>query len=94
MTKVMCKIDKDEQNIFFDCMNHAGDREVCIMCSTICNVLIAACESAKVDKIMTTDAHVQICIDKADEALASVFEAAMEVFQDIQYQFPDSCKVY
>lgn len=98
MTKVMCKMNNDdikmEGSIFFDCMNHAGNREVCIMCSTLCNVLIAACERAKVGDVMTSDAHVQCNINNADGALLEVFASVMEVFKGVAEQFPDMCKVY
>lgn len=99
MTKVMCKINNDDTkmdgSIFFDCMNHAGNREVCIMCSTLCNVLQAACERAKVGDIMESEAHMQISVDKiADGALLEVFASVMEVFKGVAEQFPDMCKVY
>lgn len=94
MTKVMSKIDEKNKSIFFDCMNHAGNREVCIMCSTLCCVLQAACERANVGNVMESDAHIQFSIDNADGTLMEVFASVMEVFKGVQEQFPDYCKVY
>lgn len=94
MTKVMIEVDKRDGTVFFDCMNHAGFTDVCIMCSTLCNVLIVACERANVKKIVTADAHVQLSIDNASESLIELFESVKEVFQEIAYQFPEHVKIY
>lgn len=94
MTKVMMRADKENGSIFFDCMNHAGDREVCIMCSTLCNVLGAAVIRANTGDIISTDGHVQFNIEKATDKLYEVFESVMMAFGEVAKQFPDSCKIY
>lgn len=94
MTKVMMRADKEKGSIFFDCMNHAGDREVCIMCSTLCNVLGAAVTRASTGDIISTDGHVQFNIEKRNYALLEVFEAVMDTFKEVEKEHPDKVKIY
>lgn len=100
MTKVMCKMDEDEKNIFFDCMNHAGDRHVCGMCSVLCKTLIDASyraedyRGATVSDEDDSKGHVHFTVSNVDDILIGVFTSVMEVFKEIAEEFPDNCKVY
>lgn len=94
MTKVMCKIDEDEKTIFFDCMNHAGKKDVCIICSTLCKVLLEAWKRADKGSAQISDGHVQFTIDNADSALMETFTCVSSVFKEVAEEFPDNCKLY
>lgn len=94
MTKVMCKIDEKEQSIFFDCMNHAGKKDVCIICSTLCKVLLEAWKRADKGNAQISDGHVQFNIDDADSALMETFTCVSSVFKEVAEEFPEYCKLY
>lgn len=94
MTKVMCKIDEKEQGIFFDCMNHAGKKDVCIICSTLCKVLLEAWKRADKGNCQIADGHVQFVIDNADSSLVEIFACVTQVFKEVEAEFPDYCKLY
>ena len=94
MTKVMLKIDKKDGSVFFDCMNHAGFKHVCITCSTLSKVVLAGCGSEELAKVMIADAHVQVTIDKASDSTIQLFEAVREVFKDAEEPFPEHIKIY
>lgn len=94
MTKVMCKIDEKKHSIFFDCMNHAGFKDVCIMCSTLCKVLLEAVNKISAGNVRIDDGHVRIEVEYADDATMEIFSSVMEVFKDVATEFPDYCKLY
>ena len=98
MTKVMCKMDNDDTkmdgSIFFDCMNHAGKKDVCIICSTLCKVLQEAMLRADKGSAQISDGHVQFTIDDADASLMETFACVMEVFKEVSEEFPEYCKLY
>lgn len=94
MTKVMSKIDEKEQSIFFDCMNHAGTKDVCIICSTLCKVLLEAWKRADKGSAQISDGHVQFTIDNADASLMETFTCVASVFKEVAEEFPGNCKVY
>ena len=93
MTEVLMQIDDTNKNIMFGCKNHAGDKDVCIMCSTLCNVLIAACDRANVESVQTGDALVRIIAYDTDPNLVETFYIVKDVFDEIAEQFPDSINI-
>ena len=98
MTKVMCKIENDDTkmdgSIYFDCMNHAGKKDVCIICSTLCKVLLEAWKRADKGNCQISDGHVRFNIDDADGHLLETFTCVMEVFKEVSEEFPEYCKLY
>lgn len=93
MTKVKINIDKNK-NIFFDCYQHAGTRDVCIMASTVCNMVIVSCQKRNISPLTDEDGHLTYCIEYADDGLLEVVKCAEEVFKEISDQFPEHLKLY
>ena len=93
MTQMMMNIDA-EGNIYFDCRNHAGKVDVCIMASTLCNVLIMACKALGIEPKEEADAHITFDIIEAPDSLVQTFKAVHKVFCEIENQFPFYMKVY
>ena len=93
MTKVIMHIS-DDGSIMFDCVNHAGKKDVCIMCSTLVNVLITACRRENIQPTVDEDGHLRLDIEKAGPELISTFRAVRDVFYEVEDQFPFFCKNY
>lgn len=93
MTKVKINMDS-HMNIYFDVYQHAGSKDVCIMASTVCNMVIVACRSRNIRPVKDEDGHLTYIIDFADDSLVEVISDAEEVFREIERQFPDQLKLY
>ena len=93
MTKEMMHIDEN-MNIYFDCRSHAGKTDVCIMCSTLCNVLIVACSEYGIEPKDDKDGHLSFDIEKAPSELVRIFGCVQKVFNAVGSQFPDHLMVY
>ena len=93
MTKETMEIDS-QGRIYFDCRMHAGVKDVCIMISTLCNVLIVACKEYGIDPVIDDDGHLAFDIKHAPYPLMQVFQWVQMVFNEIQSQFPDNLSVY
>ena len=76
MTRVTFKFSDNE--IYCECENHAGDHDICTICSTLCNVLV--CENMRygINPIIYEPAHVVIL---GDERQKEVFIAVLETFR-------------
>ena len=94
MTKMKMYIDDTSGDIFFDCVDHADNKDVCIMCSTLSNVLICACRRVNIEPQTDEDGHLTISVAGAKKPLISTFKAVQEVFNEIEYQFPFQLKIY
>ena len=92
MTQEMLYIDKS--NIYFDCRNHSEMKDVCIMASTLCNVLITACRDQGIEPKECEDGHLSFDISDAPETLMHTFLAVQQVFCEIENQFPSYLMVY
>ena len=93
MTKVKINIDRNK-NVFFDVYQHAGTRDVCIMASTVCNMVIVACQKRNILPQTDEDGHLTYCIEYADDGLLEVIMSAQEVFNEIAHQFPEQLRSY
>lgn len=92
MTKEIMKIDGD--NIYFDCRCHAGNREVCAMCSMICNMITCACDRYGLEPYSDEDGHISYDIENANEDLMGTFKDAQRCFNAIAEEFPEHLKCY
>lgn len=92
MTKEIMKIDGD--SIYFDCREHAGDREICAMCSATCNMIICACDRHGIAPQSDEDGHIRYDIEHADKELIHTFEDAQRCFDAIAAEFPEYLKCY
>lgn len=93
MTKVMMNI-KEDGDVFFDCINHAGDHDVCTGVTMLCNVLVVATERAKFSPAAYDDGHVRITIDDPPKWLRETFMTVLDVFMDMANKFPEYVKIY
>lgn len=82
-------------NIDFELRNHSEKKDVCIMCSTLKELLISACELNHVDQddIYEADGVVVIHLRGASYTLVETFRAAHETFKKIADQFPWFLKI-
>ena len=94
MTKVYLRMD-DKNGILFDCINHAGDHDVCGIVTTLCNVLVIAADRAGYEPTTYTDGHVPIDVShpSPDGLLEEVFETVWEVFRQASKQYPEHLKI-
>ena len=93
MTKVIMHIDNYGE-IFFDCLNHNSDYDICTIISTLCNVLVVETIRAHWQPKVYEPGHVTIEMSNADEKVAEVFRAVLRVFEDVQEQHPNQIKIY
>lgn len=93
MTKAMLHIDPKE-GIYFDCLNHAGDYDVCTIVSTLCNVLVASCLRRNIEPRTYESGHVTLDINRAEKSLTEVFNAVWDVFKQVAEQHPDCVELY
>lgn len=94
ITEEKMRIDA-KGNIDFEIRNHSEKRDVCIMVSTIKELLIAACERSDVDPgcIHEGDGVVIMHIRGASYPLVETFRAAQKTFHHIEDQFPFFLKI-
>ena len=94
MTKVM--FDVQDYGLMFDCMNHSADHDVCTIISTLCNVLVEACQRFDNDFKPTAygKGHVRIDLKFTDDNIMAVFNAVMGVMYQLQSQNPKYVKIY
>ena len=93
MTKVMLRVD-EHGGVFYDCMNHSGDHDVCTIMSTLSNVLVAECFRAGYEPTEYNPGHVRIDIGRASYPLIEVFRCVDDVIGKVAEQNPENIKVY
>ena len=93
MTKVMLNAD-DLGGVFYDCMNHSGDHDVCTVMSTLSNVLVEACFRAGCEPTEYNPGHVRIDMEQADPMTVELFRTVGSVIEKFAKQYPDYVKIY
>ena len=93
MTKVMLTAD-DYGKVFYDCLNHSEDYDVCTIMSTLSNVLVEACFRADYEPTEYSPGHVRIDMDKAPYPTVEVFRTVAGVINQVAQQNPDHIKIY
>ena len=91
-TRVICYTDKDR--LYFDCENHAGDREACLQISAVCNVLLCHCIDVGIKPIHYQAGHVHLEVQSPSDPTKAVFAAGMQFLNVLASQYPDHIKVY
>lgn len=92
MTKVIMNIDPIS-GIMYDCMNHAGDSEACVIMSTLTNVLVIASERAGYPPKYYESGHVRLDLPAGTSA-AETFCSVGEAIEEVARQYPDHIKLY
>ena len=94
MTKVIMNFDEDG-SIMFDCLNHAGDYDVCTIVSTLTNVLVEAVFDAGCEPTTYNPGHVRIDLPAMHaRKVKDTFRIVKKVFDRVQKQNPDNIKIY
>lgn len=93
MTKVMLRAD-ESGSLFYDCLNHSDDDSVCVMMSTLSNVLVEACFRTGREPTIYNKGHVRIDIPKAEYPTIEVFRCVDKVIEQVARQHPENVKVY
>lgn len=93
MTKAIMSIDS-ENNIMFDCMNHAGDPEICRAVSALCGVLAIAADRIGHEPTHYKDGHVRIDLFNVSDEMRHEFEDVYEVLRQLAQQFPENVRIY
>lgn len=92
MTKIICHTD--DKSIYFDCNNHAGDKDVCLQISAVCNVLVCHAISIGVHPQKYESGKVHIDIDNPSEASKEVFASCMQFLHVLAEEYSDYIKIY
>ena len=94
MTEEKMRIDV-HGNIEFECRGHSEKKDVCIMVSTLKELLISACEINDVpsEDIYEGDGVVIMHIRGASYPLVETFKAAQSTFKKVADQFPFFLKI-
>ena len=92
MTKIMMNID-DISGMYYECINHAGDSDVCIITSTLSNVIVEQCFIEGHEPTIYNKGHVRVDMPYSKEAY-TVFRAVEGVMQQAAHQHPEHIKIY
>ena len=92
MTKVLMNIDPIS-GITYDCLNHAGDESVCVIMSTLSNVLVEAAIRAGHPPNEYNKGHVRIDIPP-NTAADETFRTVKAVIEQAAEQHPDHIRIY
>lgn len=92
MTKVFMNID-EISGMYYECMNHAGDHDVCTIVSTLSNVIAEECFIEGHEPTIYNKGHVRVDMPYSKEAY-TVFRAVEGVMNQVARQHPDHIKIY
>jgi len=88
MTTAHLSIDK-QSNISFDCVNHAGDWDVCTMITAYCNVLVAECLRHDVYPTVYEAGHIHIDFEYASDSTKEVFLSVWDAIKATAEEYPE-----
>lgn len=83
----------EDDLIYFDCENHAGDREVCLQISAICNLLVCECLRYDIQPVQYKEGRVHLEIQHATESQREVFYAAEDMFKVLADRYPGNLRL-
>ena len=92
-TKVIFDI-KDNGEVYFDCLNHASDHDVCTIVTTLCDVLVAEALMLNHEPDKYEKGHINIYLPATERHHREVFKAVKMVFEHIEDEHPGQVKVY
>ena len=90
MDNTVVVIRFEDDLIYFDCENHAGDREVCLQISAICNLLVCECLRHNIQPVQYKEGRVHLEIQHATETQREVFHAAEDMLEILADRYPDN----
>lgn len=80
--------------IMYDCINHAGDHDVCTIVSTLTNVLVEATFAIGYEPTTYDEGHVRLDIPDADFVTMELFRIVLKQLKEVANQHPDYLKIY
>lgn len=93
MTKVQLSITREDGPLWFDCIGHAGDREVCGMISTLLNFLVLYMQDRGVTPTIYEKGHLQFDMYMSNVHVNRVFRNVKKTMEALELQYPDNIKV-
>lgn len=81
------KMTVSENDIFFECVNHANSHDECLIYSTLCNVLVSAVLPYGIMPKVYEPGHVVIVAHKYVESVLAVFHAVWATFVELRSQY-------
>lgn len=95
MTKVMFNADPIN-GIYYECLNHADDHDVCTIISTLSNVMVEACLMADCEPTEYSSGHVRIDMPptEIDDYTMYVFKVVYKQILNVARLHPENVKIY
>ena len=93
MDNTVVVIRFEDDLIYFDCENHAGNREVCLQISAICNLLVCECLRHNIQPVQYKEGRVHLEIQHATENQREVFRAAEDMLKVLADRYPDNLRL-
>ena len=92
MTKVFMNID-EISGMYYECIEHSGDHDVCTIVSTLSNVIVEQCYIEGHEPTIYNKGHVRVDMPYSRDAQV-VFRAVEGVMRQAAHQLPDHIKIY
>ena len=93
MDNTVVVIRFEDDLIYFDCENHAGNREVCLQISAICNLLVCECLRHNIQPVQYKEGRVHLEIQHATENQREVFRAAEDMLKVLADRYPGNLRL-
>ena len=93
MDNTVVVIRFEDDLIYFDCENHAGDREVCLQISAICNLLVCECLRHNIHPVQYKEGRVHLEVQHATENQREVFRAAEDMLKVLADRYPGNLRL-
>lgn len=93
MDNTVVVIRFEDDLIYFDCENHAGDREACLQISAICNLLVCECLRHNIQPVQYKEGRVHLEIQHATENQREVFRAAEDMLKVLADRYPGNLRL-
>lgn len=94
MTTVRLDITREDGPLWFDAKDHAGDREVCGMISTVLNFLVIYMSELGVAPKIYDKGHLQFEVYVSNVHINRVFRAVETTLKQLETHYPEHIKVY
>lgn len=94
MTTVRLDITREDGPLWFDAQDHAGDREVCGMISTVLNFLVIYMSELGETPKIYDKGHLQFDLYVSNTHINRVFRAVETTLKQLETYYPDHIKVY
>lgn len=94
MTTIQLDITREDGPLWFDAKEHAGDREVCGMISTLLNFLVVYMAGHGIAPTVYEKGHLQFDVYVSNMHINRVFRAVVTTLQSLAYQYPDNIKIF